>query len=112
MHQSLIQRVEGVAGEPRYVMLETVHEYALERLRDERRGERLRRRHANYLLAFAGEVGQRMQSPDQSIRLDRLEAERANFRTAFAYLSVAGDHKAQMELASSYGRCGLPRPPA
>jgi predicted ATPase/transcriptional regulator with XRE-family HTH domain len=99
MHQSLIQRVAGVAGEPRYVMLETVHEYALERLAASGEAKRLYRDHAAYFLAFAGEVERGIQNPGQSIRLDRLEAERANFRSALAYLEDVSDHKAQMQLA-------------
>jgi predicted ATPase len=100
MHQSLIQRVEGVAGEPRYVMLETVHEYALERLAASGEAKRLYRDHATYLLAFANDVVPEIQNRDQNLRLDRLEAERTNFRSALAFLAETGDHKTRMQLAA------------
>jgi predicted ATPase len=101
LHQSVIQRVAGVAGEPRYDMLETVHEYARERLTTSGEAKRLYRDHAAYFLAFANDVVSGIQNPDQNIRLDRLEAERANFRGALAFLAETGDHKTRMQLAAA-----------
>jgi len=44
--QSLVRRDEGEHGEPRFVLLETIREYALERLDEAGETEDLRRRHA------------------------------------------------------------------
>ena len=38
--KSLLKQEEGVGGEPRFVMLETIHEYAREKLQGERGGRR------------------------------------------------------------------------
>ena len=49
-------------GEPRFVMLETIREYALERLEASGEAERLRRQHARYYLTL-GEVDLSRSSP-------------------------------------------------
>ena len=40
-------------GEPRFVMLETIHEYGRERLQDSGQAEDIQRRHAEYFTALA-----------------------------------------------------------
>jgi predicted ATPase/class 3 adenylate cyclase len=52
--KSLLRQLEGT-GEPRFIMLETVREYAQERLDDSEEVEQLRRQHAEYFLALATE---------------------------------------------------------
>jgi len=49
--KSLLKQEEGVGGEPRFVMLETIHEYARERLQGGGEAEEVRRLHAEYFLA-------------------------------------------------------------
>ena len=44
--KSLLRQVAGPGGEPRFVMLETIREYALERLEASGEAERLRQQHA------------------------------------------------------------------
>jgi predicted ATPase len=53
LDQSLLRRREGVAGEPRFTMLETIREYALEQLATNGEAEALQRRHAEYFVALA-----------------------------------------------------------
>jgi predicted ATPase/transcriptional regulator with XRE-family HTH domain len=50
--KSLLQQVEGPDGVPRFVMLETIREYALERLEASGEAERLRQQHARYYLTL------------------------------------------------------------
>jgi predicted ATPase/DNA-binding XRE family transcriptional regulator len=50
---SLVREGEGIEGSSRYVMLETIREYALERLQEFGEAEELRRRHAEYFRVFA-----------------------------------------------------------
>ena len=54
--KSLLRQEEGVGGEPRFVMLETVHEYAREQLEESGEAEDLRRLHARYFLVLAEEA--------------------------------------------------------
>jgi tetratricopeptide (TPR) repeat protein len=89
--KSLLRQVEGTDKEPRFLMLETIREYALERL--EESGERapLERRHAAYFLELADEAAPELYGPEERMWLDRLEADIDNLRTALAWsLSVQG----------------------
>ncbi len=66
----------------RYWMLETIREFALERLREHGTHEELRRRHADYLLAGAEEnFGRLFESLTQE-QLDWFEREQDNLRAA------------------------------
>jgi tetratricopeptide (TPR) repeat protein len=53
--KSLLKQVDGPDGEARFVMLETVREYALERLEESGEIAALRRRHAEYFFELATE---------------------------------------------------------
>src|SRR5688500_9726422 len=50
---NLLKQEEGLGGEPRFVMLETIHEYAREKLEESGQSSELRLKHANYFLALA-----------------------------------------------------------
>jgi predicted ATPase/class 3 adenylate cyclase len=54
LDKSLLRRRVGRLGEERYWMLETIREFALERLSESGAEDELRRRHAQRMLAFAG----------------------------------------------------------
>jgi predicted ATPase/class 3 adenylate cyclase len=84
---SLVTVTEGADGEPRVGMLETIREYALERL--ERAGDAgdARRRHAQYYAGVAERADEQLRGsgPAHLAALDRLEAEHANLRAALAW---------------------------
>ena len=54
--KSLLQQIEQANGESRFVMLETIREYALEKLEASGEAEQMQRHHAAYFLAFAEEA--------------------------------------------------------
>src|SRR5205823_8274374 len=84
--KSLLQRMEQQAGlEPRFSMLETIREYALERLAASRETEAARRTHAAYFLRLAEEAEQGMAGPQQAVLLERLEQEHDNLREALEW---------------------------
>jgi predicted ATPase len=90
--KSLAQQQANIQHEPRLTMLETVREYALERLEESGELKRLRRRHASYFLMLAEEEERASQGPLQRAWLDRLETEHDNLRAALAWsLSPQGD---------------------
>src|SRR5215204_1026539 len=99
LDKSLLRREEGQGGEPRFVMLETIHEYASERLEEQRDAEAIKRAHAEYSLALAEEAEPRLWGPEDSAWLERLEQEHDNMRAA---LSWAIEH-GQAELALRIG---------
>ena len=82
---SLVTVTEGADGEPRVSMLETIREYALERL--ERSGDldMIRRRHAEYYASFAERVSGQLRGPGHLASLYRLEAEHDNLRAALSW---------------------------
>jgi predicted ATPase len=86
VHQSLLIPSD-VDGEPRFGMLETIREYALERL-DTNGGaeaEEIHRRHAAFFLALAEEAEPKLDGPEQLAWLKRLETEHDNLRTALGW---------------------------
>ena len=66
----------------RFWMLETVREYALERLAENPAAAALRDRHADWFLALAEQAAVRLESADQALWLDRIEQEYTNVREA------------------------------
>jgi predicted ATPase/transcriptional regulator with XRE-family HTH domain len=102
--QSLVRREEGVGGEPRFVLLETLHEYARERLDERGEAHDLARRHAAFFLALAEEAEPQLFGARQGTWLDRLDEELDNLRTALGWaISVRNTETAQ-RLAGSLGR--------
>jgi predicted ATPase len=89
--------------EPRYWMLETIREYASERLDASAEGEEVRRRHAEWVIALAEEAEPNLRG-DPKAWLDRLEAEHDNVRAALDYLEASGDGEATQRLCGGLWR--------
>jgi tetratricopeptide (TPR) repeat protein len=90
----------------RYRMLETVGQYASERLEEAGEEEAIRGRHADFFLRLAERAEPALSGPDQGEWLDRLDAEVGNLRAAMAYFSEAEDTEAELRLASAlWGFC-------
>jgi predicted ATPase len=78
----------------RYFMLETIGEYALERLEASGELATLRQRHAEYYLELARSIEDMIRSPQAAALLDRLERDHDNLRAALAWLSGATPDRA------------------
>jgi predicted ATPase/class 3 adenylate cyclase len=104
VEKSLLRQDEGPAGEPRFLMLETIREYALDRLERSGEGELLRQRHAHYFVALAEEAEPEILGADQILWLERLEAERDNFRAALGWLLEQGYTERALRLIGSLRR--------
>jgi predicted ATPase/DNA-binding XRE family transcriptional regulator len=90
--EALLGYGEAPGGEPRFSMLETVREFALERLEASGAAQDLCRAHAAYFLALAERVAPELSGPDQARWLDLLETEHDNLRAALAWgLEQPGD---------------------
>lgn len=101
LDHSLIQQVATTTGEPRFAMLETVREYALARLAELGEIDGLRRRHAGYYLGLAELAEASLQGGQQSVWLDRLEAEHDNLRAALEWSLTAGETEIALRLAAA-----------
>jgi predicted ATPase/class 3 adenylate cyclase len=102
--KSLLRQEEGVGGEPRFVMLETVHEFARQKLEESGEGEEARRRHAAFFLAFAEGVEPRLWGPEDTMWLHRLEAELDNMREALSWALERGEAELGLRLAAALWR--------
>ena len=85
LDKNLLRQEEGPAGEPRFVMLETIHEYARERLEGSGEAEVLRQRHAEYFRQVAEAADAEFRGPHQGTSLARLVAEQDNLRAALTW---------------------------
>jgi predicted ATPase/class 3 adenylate cyclase len=85
LEKSLLRQEEGLEGEPRFAMLETVHEYAREKLEESGEAEEIKRAHAEYFLTLAREADPELKGPGQLEWLQRLEAEHDNMRDALGW---------------------------
>jgi predicted ATPase len=95
--KSLVHRVAHPGGEARFTMLETVREYALERLGRGREAEALRRRHAEHVLQFSDAEP----IPDQATWLRRIDLELDNVRVALAWALESEHTELALRLAAS-----------
>ncbi len=82
MDKSLLRQEEQANDEPRFLMLQTVREYALDRLAASGEVERIQHSHAACYLKFAEEAEGRLEGARQGEWLDRMEAEHDNLRAA------------------------------
>jgi predicted ATPase/class 3 adenylate cyclase len=85
--QSLLRLEIQPDGSPRFVMLETIREYAGDRLIEARELDRCRLRHAEHFAALAESASRAVRAPatsgpSQSEWLDRLQTDHDNFRAA------------------------------
>jgi predicted ATPase len=85
LDKSLLGQEEGAQGEPRLMMLETIREYARERLEESGEAEEIKRVHAQYFLTLAEEAYPELKGPDQLEWLERLEIEHDNMRAALTW---------------------------
>jgi non-specific serine/threonine protein kinase len=89
--KSLLERRSGPLGEPRFVLLETIREFGLERLAESGELEAMRRWHAGYYLALAELAEPLLRGAEQRFWLDRLESEHDNLRAALEWAVTTHD---------------------
>ncbi|MGH2358181.1 MAG: ATP-binding protein, partial [Candidatus Limnocylindria bacterium] len=83
LDQSLIRREETTLGEPRFAMLETIREFALERLAESVEADELRRRHAEHFVAVAEQAEPQLTQSSEAG--DRVARDHDNFRAALTW---------------------------
>lgn len=83
--KSLVLTEDTTAGDIRYQQLETVRQYALNRLVESGETEAVRGRHRDFFLELAEQAEVHLRGPEQKTWLDRLETEHDNFRAALEW---------------------------
>jgi predicted ATPase/DNA-binding winged helix-turn-helix (wHTH) protein/Flp pilus assembly protein TadD len=84
--KNLIQNADSRGTEPRFAMLETIREYALERLASTKEELATRRAHAAYCLVLAEEGNPELEPAERTAWLSRCDIENDNFRSALDWL--------------------------
>ncbi len=103
LDQSLVRQEEGLDGEPRFTMLETIREYALEQLVARSEADATRQQHADYFLRLAeqAEPWLLFRRPEREPWLERLEAEHDNLRAALEWFGDRGEVEHSVRLAGA-----------
>ncbi len=95
---------------PRVNMLETIHEYALERLTAAGEVDDAQRRHASYYVCLAERAGSHLDGPRQGTWLRCLEREHDNLRAAIRWAARRGETEVELRLVGAlwpfWFRCG------
>jgi predicted ATPase len=99
-------------GEGRFFMLETLKEFAAERLQESGETKTFRSRHAEWALRLAEEAEPQLEGrAEQPTWLDKLERERDDIRTASTTLRELGRAGDALRLATALWRLWLMRGP-
>jgi predicted ATPase/class 3 adenylate cyclase len=99
--QSLVDKSLLRHGEDRFSMLETIREFATERLEASGQADQLRRRHADFFLALAEEAYPNTLGVSPNQWLDRLESDNDNLRAAGDWLRASGKSQFALRMAGT-----------
>ncbi len=102
LDKSLVQHQEGGAA-PRFLLLETIREYAAERLA-EHDAATVRQRQADYYAAFATEASSYLRGAQQKHWLERLDQEHDNLRAALGWALGSGAGELAQRIAGTLWR--------
>jgi predicted ATPase/transcriptional regulator with XRE-family HTH domain/tetratricopeptide (TPR) repeat protein len=98
--KSLLRRNDQASSAaPHLRMLETIRDYALERLEDSGEEAAVRRQHATYFLSLAGQAAAKLHGPSRTTWLNRLEDEHDNLRAALRWAREHREVRVGLRLA-------------
>ena len=100
VNKSLVVVDPDQEAEARYRLLETIRQYARDKLLESGEGADVRTRHLGFYLAYAEAAQPRLRGPDMIAWLDRLEIEHDNLRAALAW-AMERDPDAGLRLAGA-----------
>jgi predicted ATPase/DNA-binding SARP family transcriptional activator len=92
---------QAEAEEARYRLLETIRQYAREKLLESGEAGPVRDRHLEFFLRFAEEAEPKLRGAEQLAWLERIETEHYNLRTALAWALESGEATAGLRLAGA-----------
>ena len=91
----------GQAGGKRYSMLETIRQYASERLNEWGETTAVRQKHADYFLSLVDDAAPYLMSAKRGVSVERLEPEHSNLLTALAFFDELGASVQGLALAGT-----------
>ncbi len=101
---SLLRPEDDAGGEPRFGMLETVREFAVERLTESGEEEMTRDAHAAFFTALVERARAGMEGPDEAAWHERLTLEHANVRVALGWLLERREAETALAMAAGVRR--------
>jgi predicted ATPase/DNA-binding XRE family transcriptional regulator len=99
--QTLVRQIFRPDHDARFVVLEMVREFAAEHLDASGEGEAARAAHAAYFLDLAEQAAAATYGGEESLWLDRLDAERSNLLAAQRWFESASDAAQALRLAAA-----------
>lgn len=91
VEKNLVLTRESRAGELRFTMLETIHDYARQRLASSDEDQEIRELHAAYYTDLAGVAYQEFRTARHVYWFDKLRSEQENMRSALAWSLSSGN---------------------
>jgi len=104
IEKSLLHQDLAGNGEPRFLMLETIREFARDRLEECGETARIRDHHLAYMETIALDVEEGIRGPSQAEWLERLDAESGNLRSALEWAEESANAPAFITLARNLWR--------
>lgn len=98
VNKNLVRQYPDPAGEPRFWMLETIQEFALDCLEASGSADSIRRRHAEYFCRLAEQAKPELQRVNQAVWYKRLEIELDNLRTVLGWTLQGADPEPGIKL--------------
>src|SRR5262249_53980534 len=77
--------------EPRFVMLQTIREFACQTLQESGEADRLRQKYADYYIALANRLKLSITSPERLSAFSLIESEHNNFRAVLEWCASASE---------------------
>lgn len=99
--KSLLRQVDDAAPDVRVTMLQTICEYALERLDEAGENDAVRAVHTEHFLALAEACSGLLRSQEQVAALARLERDNDNLRTALRWAAEHGDISSELRFCAA-----------
>src|SRR5207302_5647945 len=101
--QSLLRRLPDF-DEPRFLMLQTIRDFAMERLEESGEAHAIRGRHLAAFVALAQQAQPHLFGPRRKEWLERLEEDHDNFRAALEWSVTSGNAEEAMRLSAAFWR--------
>lgn len=101
--KSFLHQMDSSDATPRFTMLETVREFGMEQLVASGQEAPAKDAHASYFVGLAERIEPKLLGPDLQVWLDKLDADRDNFRTALTWLAESGQQDLLIRVAVALG---------
>ena len=103
LDKSLVQRMVDARGEPRFYLLFTIKQFALQRLREQGNEAELRQAHLAYFLDRVEQANREFHGPKQLAWIDWVEAEHDNIRMALEWCEINPASRSRSAAAGCVG---------